>query len=98
MLTPQILSVSVADAELTVSYCHNVASRQQSELNFTLALPSAEVRLATSGPHLVSARDASEKRTTGFPGTGSRHDLTHRHGTLCSDACHLPPSHSQLCT
>jgi hypothetical protein len=39
----QILSVTVADEEVTVSYCHNVASQHQSELHFTLAMPSPEV-------------------------------------------------------
>ncbi len=39
----QILSVRVEEAEVTVSYCHNVASRQQNELRFTLALQSGEV-------------------------------------------------------
>lgn len=38
----QILSVSVVEEEVTVSYCHNVASQQQSELHFTLAMPSPE--------------------------------------------------------
>jgi hypothetical protein len=39
----QILSVTVADEEVTVSYCHNVASQHQNELHFTLAMPSPEV-------------------------------------------------------
>ena len=48
----QILSVTVADEEVTVSYCHNVASQHQNELHFTLAMPSPEVcRCCTTAPH-----------------------------------------------
>jgi hypothetical protein len=43
VLCVQILSVTVADEEVTVSYCHNVASQHQNELHFTLAMPSPEV-------------------------------------------------------
>jgi hypothetical protein len=39
----QILSITVADEEVAVSYCHNVASQHNNELHFTLAMPSPEV-------------------------------------------------------